>query len=195
MNPPPSVVVVSGLCELFHDNELLRRSLRGIYQALPPGGWLIYTGQPWHPKVEMIARTLTNRDGRPWIMRRRPQGEMDALVREGVVHPHWHFHAPCVAAPFHGCRQWVSHGMVDQGADSGLAEEIGTAHACAPQDGPAGWRSGGCFWNHGAHGGRMVMVRLANGRVCHSLDCLFSTRPPYAGKGKWNTFARCRIDW
>ena len=28
----------------------------------------------------MIARTLTNRDGRPWIMRRRPQGEMDALV-------------------------------------------------------------------------------------------------------------------
>jgi hypothetical protein len=30
----------------------------------------------------MIARTLTNRDGKPWIMRRRPQGEMDALVRE-----------------------------------------------------------------------------------------------------------------
>lgn len=82
MNPPPSVVVVSGLYELFHENELLRRSLRGIYQALPPGGWLIYTGELWHPQVEMIARPLRNRDGRPWIMRRRPQGEMDALVRE-----------------------------------------------------------------------------------------------------------------
>ena len=30
----------------------------------------------------MIARVLTNRDGQPWIMRRRAQGEMDSLVRE-----------------------------------------------------------------------------------------------------------------
>ncbi len=82
VSPQPSVVVVSGLYELFPDNAPLRRSLRGIYAALPPGGWLIYTGQPWHPQVEMIARTLPNRDGKPWIMRRRPQGEMDALVRE-----------------------------------------------------------------------------------------------------------------
>lgn len=82
VSPQPSVVVVSGLYELFPDNEPLRRSLRGIYAALPPGGWLIYTGQPWHPQVEMIARVLPNRDGKPWIMRRRPQGEMDALVRE-----------------------------------------------------------------------------------------------------------------
>ena len=45
------------------------------------GGYLIYTCQPWHPQVEFIARTLTNREGRPWIMRRRTQAEMDALVR------------------------------------------------------------------------------------------------------------------
>lgn len=82
VSPQPSVIVVSGLYELFSDNAMLRRSLKGIYAALPLGGWLIYTGQPWHPQVEMIARTLTNRDGKPWIMRRRPQGEMDALVRE-----------------------------------------------------------------------------------------------------------------
>jgi hypothetical protein len=29
----------------------------------------------------MIARTLTNRDGVPWIMRRRTQLEMHELVR------------------------------------------------------------------------------------------------------------------
>ena len=80
--PKPSVAVVSGLYELFPENDRnSQRSLRGIFAALPPGGWLIYTGQPWHPQVEMIARTLTNRDGEFWIMRRRPQGEMDALVR------------------------------------------------------------------------------------------------------------------
>ncbi len=29
----------------------------------------------------MIARTLRNRDGEPWVMRRRTQQEMDDLVR------------------------------------------------------------------------------------------------------------------
>jgi hypothetical protein len=29
----------------------------------------------------MIARVLTNREGQPWIMRRRTQLEMDTLVR------------------------------------------------------------------------------------------------------------------
>lgn len=80
VDPKPSIVVVSGLYELFPENDRLQRSLRGIFGAVNPGGWIIYTGQPWHPQVEMIARTLTNRDGQNWIMRRRPQGEMDALV-------------------------------------------------------------------------------------------------------------------
>lgn len=82
MHPSPSVGVVSGLYELFPDNDPLKRSLRGLYRAMRSGGCLVYTNQPWHPQVEMIARVLDNRDGKPWIMRRRPQGEMDALVRE-----------------------------------------------------------------------------------------------------------------
>ena len=44
------------------------------------GGYLIYTNQPWHPQMEMIARVLTHGDGLPWIMRRRTQAEMDQLV-------------------------------------------------------------------------------------------------------------------
>ncbi len=92
VEPKPSVAVVSGLYELFPQNDLLQRSLRGLHSAVAPGGWLIYTGQPWHPQVEMIARTLTNRDGQFWVMRRRPQGEMDALVE---------------AAGFKKEKQWV----------------------------------------------------------------------------------------
>lgn len=82
LQPPPTVAVVSGLYELFSDNGLVRRSLRGLGRAVEPGGYLVYTGQPWHPQVEMIARVLINREGRPWIMRRRTQEEMDDLVRE-----------------------------------------------------------------------------------------------------------------
>lgn len=81
VSPRPDIVIVSGLYELFSDNGMLTRSLEGIVGALRDGGYLIYTCQPWHPQVEMIARTLVNRDGDPWIMRRRTQAEMDELVR------------------------------------------------------------------------------------------------------------------
>jgi alpha-beta hydrolase superfamily lysophospholipase/SAM-dependent methyltransferase len=80
ITPRPTIVVVSGLYELFPDNGAVLRSLRGLADAIEPGGHLIYTNQPWHPQVEFIARVLTNREGRPWIMRRRTQSEMDELV-------------------------------------------------------------------------------------------------------------------
>jgi alpha-beta hydrolase superfamily lysophospholipase len=82
IQPPPNLAVVSGLYELFGNNEMVRRSLRGLAKAVPAGGCLVYTGQPWHPQVEMIARVLGNREGQPWIMRRRTQEEMDDLVRD-----------------------------------------------------------------------------------------------------------------
>src|SRR5262249_49446032 len=79
--PKPALGVVSGLYELFPDNSMVRRSLAGVAAAIPPGGYLVYTGQPWHPQLELIARALTShRQGQAWIMRRRTQGEMDQLV-------------------------------------------------------------------------------------------------------------------
>ena len=80
ITPKPTIGIVSGLYELFPANEPLLNSLRGLADAIEPGGCLIYTGQPWHPQVEFIARVLTNREGKPWIMRRRTQAEMDELV-------------------------------------------------------------------------------------------------------------------
>ena len=79
----PNVVIVSGLYELFPENGCVRESLAGLGEALSEEGYLIYTNQPWHPQLEFIARTLTShRDGAPWVMRRRTQQEMDALVAE-----------------------------------------------------------------------------------------------------------------
>ena len=79
--PRPNVAIVSGLYELFPDNARVTASLKGLAEAVEPGGYLIYTNQPWHPQLEMIARTLINRDGQAWVMRRRTQAEMDQLVR------------------------------------------------------------------------------------------------------------------
>jgi len=82
IDPPPTLAVVSGLYELFSDNERVLASLTALGRAMPPGSCLVYTGQPWHPQLELIARTLTShRGGAPWIMRRRSQAELDELVR------------------------------------------------------------------------------------------------------------------
>jgi hypothetical protein len=81
VRPRPTVGVVSGLYELFPDNGMVRESLAGMADAIEPRGYLIYTGQPWHPQLEMIARVLpSHRDHQPWVMRRRSQGELDQLV-------------------------------------------------------------------------------------------------------------------
>ncbi|WP_460504019.1 class I SAM-dependent methyltransferase family protein, partial [Hymenobacter agri] len=61
----------------------VRQSLAGLAAAVEPGGYLLYTNQPWHPQLEMIARSLSShRQGKAWVMRRRVQAEMDELVAE-----------------------------------------------------------------------------------------------------------------
>lgn len=82
LSPAPTVAIVSGLFELFPDNAAPRACLEGLAAAMPDDAVLIYTGQPWHPQLELIARALTShRGGQAWVMRRRTQAELDALVR------------------------------------------------------------------------------------------------------------------
>lgn len=82
VTPAPTIGVASGIYELFPDNTKVLTSLRGLARGMSHGSYLIYTGQPWHPQLEFIARTLTShRDGKAWVMRRRTQQELDQLVR------------------------------------------------------------------------------------------------------------------
>lgn len=84
IEPRPTLGIVSGLHELFADNDLILNSLYGFGDAIEQGGYLIYTGQPWHPQLALIARCLTShKEGNPnWVMRRRSQQEMDQLVEK-----------------------------------------------------------------------------------------------------------------
>jgi SAM-dependent methyltransferase len=79
--PRPDIIVISGLFELFADNRLLARALRCACEALPADGTLIVTNQPRHPQLDFIARVLDDRNGRRWVMRPRPQAELDGLLR------------------------------------------------------------------------------------------------------------------
>ena len=81
VTPKPTIAIVSGLYELFPENSLIQNSLKGVHAALENEGYLVYTNQPWHPQLELIARTLTShRQNKAWVMRRRTQREMDQLV-------------------------------------------------------------------------------------------------------------------
>ncbi|RYY11468.1 MAG: hypothetical protein EOO36_18970, partial [Cytophagaceae bacterium] len=83
LQPRPTLAVVSGLYELFGDNNQVIKSLAGVAGAVETGGYLLYTNQPWHPQLEMIARSLTShRAGAAWVMRRRVQAEIDELVAQ-----------------------------------------------------------------------------------------------------------------
>jgi SAM-dependent methyltransferase len=75
------IIIASGLYELFDDNVKVLQSLQQLIEQLKPDGYLIYTGQPWHPQQALIAHTLRNHQGQAWQMRPRPQAELDALVQ------------------------------------------------------------------------------------------------------------------
>jgi hypothetical protein len=74
IQPRATIGIVSGLYELFPSNESVLNSLRGFADAIEPGGYLIYTNQPWHPQLQFIAHVLVNREGDRWVMRRRTTG-------------------------------------------------------------------------------------------------------------------------
>lgn len=80
LNSKPNIIVISGLFELYENNTQVHRVIAHLHSLLQQDGYLIYTGQPWHPQIEMIGRLLNNRQGDRWIMRRRIQAEMDQLV-------------------------------------------------------------------------------------------------------------------
>jgi alpha-beta hydrolase superfamily lysophospholipase/SAM-dependent methyltransferase len=80
------IAIVSGLYELFAENAPVLRSLQGVARQLRPAGALVYTGQPWHPQLLLIAHTLRNHRGKPWQMRPRPQAELDGLMACAGLH-------------------------------------------------------------------------------------------------------------
>lgn len=72
VQPPPNVVVVSGLHEILPDDALIQHHFHQLYRRMASPGTLIFTIQPHHPQVELIARTLPAHTGEPWAMRLRP---------------------------------------------------------------------------------------------------------------------------
>ena len=58
----------SGLHELS-DDGLTKHHFVQLGGLLGPGGTFLYTVQPHHPRLELIARTLNSHTGGSWVIR------------------------------------------------------------------------------------------------------------------------------
>ncbi|RKF41018.1 methyltransferase [Sphingobacterium siyangense] len=82
----PNIVIISGIFELFGDNEMASRAVKAATSICEESSHLVYTGQPWHPQLKMIAYVLNSHQKKDWVMRRRSQKELDRLMAyNGVV--------------------------------------------------------------------------------------------------------------
>jgi SAM-dependent methyltransferase len=91
LNPAPHVVVVSGLHEIVSDDALIRHHFQQLATIMAAKGTLIFTVQPYHPQLELIARTLRSHTGDMWVMRLRSLEQVQTWAREAgfgqfVVH-------------------------------------------------------------------------------------------------------------
>jgi SAM-dependent methyltransferase len=83
LSPQPDIVVTSGLYEIIPDDALIRPHFGRVRRILAPDGTFVFTAQPYHPQLEMIARVLPGLDGGPWVMRLRPLELLERWAREG----------------------------------------------------------------------------------------------------------------
>jgi hypothetical protein len=71
VQPRPNVLIVSGLHEILPDDHLIQHHFQQLHRIMDTSGTLIFTIQPHHPQLELIARTLPSHTNRPWVMRIR----------------------------------------------------------------------------------------------------------------------------
>jgi SAM-dependent methyltransferase len=82
LTPRPTIIIASGFYEILTDDALIQRQMRINRRALAPGGTFIFTTQVNHPQLKLIAKTLRNREGKPWVMTNRTVAQVERWARE-----------------------------------------------------------------------------------------------------------------
>lgn len=75
----PNISIISGIFELFENNSQVSSAISGVINISEANSSVIYTGQPWHPQLKMIAYVLNSHQDKDWVMRRRSQKELDRI--------------------------------------------------------------------------------------------------------------------
>lgn len=72
ISPRPDLVIEAGLYGIIHDDELIKKHLLYLKNIVNPGA-LLFNVQTRNKQIELIARTLTNQDGKRCVWHLRPK--------------------------------------------------------------------------------------------------------------------------
>jgi len=71
IDPKPDLVIEVGLYGIIHDDEQIRRHFLDLKEILNPEA-ILFNVQTYNPQIELIARSLVNRDGERCVWHLRP---------------------------------------------------------------------------------------------------------------------------
>ena len=78
----PNIIVSSGFYDWIVDDELVKKSMRIIYDNLPSGGYFVFTNQSGHVDLEMVSKVFSDFNHNPLEMKVRAAGLINGWAKE-----------------------------------------------------------------------------------------------------------------
>lgn len=78
----PDIIVSSGFYDWITDDEIIKKSIRIIYDNLKTGGYFVFTNQSGHVNLEMVQEVFSDFNGDPLRMTIRSADLMNTWTRE-----------------------------------------------------------------------------------------------------------------
>ncbi len=86
LRPRPTLVVASGFYDWITDDEVVRRSMGIIHDALEVGGYFVCTNQAAHPNLEIVSAVFTDFTHQPLRMVMRVPAQVLAWLEAAGFH-------------------------------------------------------------------------------------------------------------
>jgi SAM-dependent methyltransferase len=80
LTPRPNVAVASGFYDWITDDDLVRRSITIVAEALEPGGYFVVTNQIAHPDLAFVSAVFTDHHHQPLRMKMRPKALVESWL-------------------------------------------------------------------------------------------------------------------
>lgn len=79
--PRPNLAVASGFYDWITDDEIVRRSIAIVGEALKPGGWFVVTNQAAHPNLGFVTAVFDHFDHERLRMKMRSASTVEGWLR------------------------------------------------------------------------------------------------------------------
>src|SRR5262249_29254744 len=80
ITPRPNVAIASGFYDWITDDQIVRRSIAIVAEALEPGGFFVVTNQVAHPDLAFVSAVFTDHHHQPLRMKMRPAAVVESWL-------------------------------------------------------------------------------------------------------------------